>query len=1609
MSATPSKAATAAVPITPAQRLEALLEHTADLDKAQVLQASIPEWLATADLTVVQALRAAFEQSFVVQGKATAALEALKPLDEFCKGQLTDLLKRRWTIDFDVERDTLEVTHIRYVSTGLLPIGYQNQTHTPSRNLLHMAMENFTQEETLSQGVFKDSSIHINKISKPSPEITPAKFAALCRDLDLGARYQRHVSDALGLPARPEKGLPVDDRASTADIRRLKVLDMQVALHMAYLKKDITHAAYTMLLSVVEQDVPAAQTSDASFDGGPVLWQGLTIHDACICGVLVFTRVSIDTESKARCVVYMPNEPRRPVYEYASLEDFKVYLTLKLQSTSYRKFFVGQYLYGHDKTGFFAQFDKNRTLGTLVAAPADTCLADFFFGSFVSKTQQDARILAIPTEDVDEQQREKTIQMLQDGGLLLLNAAAFFVPVIGQLMLVTAVVDIVSEVYEGVADWTRGERTKALTHLLNVVENVAQMAAFAAGSKIISQAVSRGVKEQAAFFDGFEAVNRPDGKARLWRTDLEPYKQSTTLAGDVQPDSQGLYRHAGQTSIVMDGARYQVTRNAEGAAWTIKHPLRNDAFQPAVERNVEGGWRHVYEYAHEWRDGAYSLVRTDQRLSELGSDLDAIAEITGMTPDKLHHLHERNFKLPQRLNDCVERFKIDQRITRMVTAMERAETANTAFVQEQLHTLPRLQGWPAERFIEVSDDENLVVSRFPETAPHDDDGVNSVPISQAQLDAGQLLDTVIDGLYPSEVEGIIGRTTTGSKASLLAEEIATSLRSNRQPLYEWLYTSYDGTASGDVATLREHATDLPTRMCQELLENASGRDRSFLHDRKIPGVDLARQVSEAQSAIRQDRALMGLHRPLLASADTDKLALGLMNRVRGWDDGYRLEVRQGSVTGTLLDSVGETDAPTRGVIVKKTAGYQVTHNNGNESSTVTSDTLLESILDVLPATQRNRMGFTNNESLDIPTLRSRLLRVAIGDPALTGRVLRGEHSETPKYLSACVQADPPITNPYARGLIRKVKKLYPLFTDAQVSSFLDDAGNTQMERVNRIRELEQQLKKLRGVLHTWRDDEVQMKTVPGQLNDIRVSRRQVANTIENCWRRISHPRWPQDQPVTALTLERSPVGPLPTLTEQDVAHVRSLSIKDMQAGDELVYFLKPFKGLVTLELERNQLTRLPEVLSHMPRLEHLRLDGNQIQLTEHTLRKLADMRNLRTLGLSGNRLGATIDVSKMLDLQTLLLRDTHATELPVGLYRPPYLELVDLKGNQIRELPDWLFQAPRRFARTMNLTNNPVSEASLTKLKAYRDNMGTGMGLLEDETAVLTELRARDLWMPTPLEGNYASRNRAWLALKNEPDSKEFFELLAAVGDTADSRFVREDMTRRVWDVIQAAERDSELRARLLTMAVKGNCDDAAATIFGNLEVAVELDTLVRQAGNSHDEAARLLSLARRLFRQDYLAKLAEEHVVNAKIKLDPVEVELAYRTGLAEKLNLVGQPRHMRYAALGGVTPGNLNTAINKVLAAELSHELLDDLSSRSFWVEFLRQRHQKQFTDLVAPFHVRMATAFESQATLGVQYRSVVDGIADELNKAETDLLKRLTEAAMKADEARTCFALD
>ncbi|NWE37573.1 DUF6543 domain-containing protein, partial [Pseudomonas gingeri] len=130
-------------------------------------------------------------------------------------------------------------------------------------------------------------------------------------------------------------------------------------------------------------------------------------------------------------------------------------------------------------------------------------LFQFFFNSMIGKLQKDSRVLAVPTADFDVAVRDQRWRDYEAWGLDLLNLAGFFVPVIGQLMMGVAIGQMLGEVYEGVQDWRHQDRSAALSHLRNVLESLASMAAFAAGGKVIGSA-RRAVRDNLEGFDDVE-------------------------------------------------------------------------------------------------------------------------------------------------------------------------------------------------------------------------------------------------------------------------------------------------------------------------------------------------------------------------------------------------------------------------------------------------------------------------------------------------------------------------------------------------------------------------------------------------------------------------------------------------------------------------------------------------------------------------------------------------------------------------------------------------------------------------------------------------------------------------------------------------------------------------------------------------------------------------------------------------------------------------------------------------------------------------------------------------------------------------------------------------
>ncbi|WP_448653174.1 hypothetical protein ACSHWC_07840 [Pseudomonas fluorescens] len=64
------------------------------------------------------------------------------------------------------------------------------------------------------------------------------------------------------------------------------------------------------------------------------------------------------------------------------------------------------------------------------------------------------------------------------------------------------------------------------------------------------------------------------------------------------------------------------------------------------------------------------------------------------------------------------------------------------------------------------------------------------------------------------------------------------------------------------------------------------------------------------------RAYEGLHLDTLAGLDSQRLALRTLETLPGWTRGTRVELRQYSAQGTLLDAIGSPDWPQTKVLVQ---------------------------------------------------------------------------------------------------------------------------------------------------------------------------------------------------------------------------------------------------------------------------------------------------------------------------------------------------------------------------------------------------------------------------------------------------------------------------------------------------------------------------------------------------------------------------------------------------------------------------------------------------------------------------------------------------------------------
>lgn len=1599
----------AAEPLTEDETLAALLDMTGDLDHAKVLRETMPQWLVEASPKILAALETAHNNSERPRARLKTLLNHLEPLDRFCAERLHAYLLSKGVEDVDVELDMFELP--KRALSGVTPDlgGAVLETVTLEKHsLVQAAMQNFSAGQATANGMPPHAVLRSAATREPVAGLSVLDFINYSRELDLGQAYQRHIREVfrLSAPSDTDEENSLSYNPAATAIGQAKSVDMEIDLHIACARQHISEATYDYLLKLINADRPASELGYLCAEGNPLHWQGLNIDGACLWSVMLLSTDAPGSLPAGRFLVYMPNEPVRPWYEYEALEDFKLYLTLKLQVRSYRSFFE-RYLDENERLGFFKAFDTAHALGELETIPVKSAFTEFYFNAYVAKVQRDAMALAVPNAQVDEEASRQRLEDYLEIGLNVLNVAGFVVPVLGQLMTGVAIGQLLGEVFDGVEDWAHHHNAEALKHLVNVGQNLAAMAVFAAGGQVIGSL--KRSEPSVNFFEKLEAIARPDHSPALWRPRLAAYRQPPAIEANWLANPKGIYQANGQSYIKIDGAAYAIEFDPGVGQWRVTHPTRASAYRPALEHNYHGGWQHVFERAQEWHDLRYTLKRLDPSLQALAPErLEAIAAVCDMSLPEARRLALEHQPLPERFNECVLRFQQQQKIADLITQLELQQPSTAQTTYTQLQALPLLPGWPKGRFFEVLDEEGYLLESHPDLAPFDYEDL-SIHISPQQLKDGQVMQTLLQALSEEERSALLGEAVEPSEApKILCQRLLTSLKARQYALHQQLYLNQTGLSDARLLPLQAAFPGLPPRVAWELIAGATHAQRVHMAGTGRVPLSLAQRARQALEQLQEDQAIMGLHLPELTSEATERIAVGMLARLPGWPKDLFLQLRHERLQGPIVAQVGKPSAIAQRTLVKSADGYRSFDVNGQPLAKLATgaEALYTALLDALPARQRAALKLHGTYAAS--NLRGRVRIAAQDERRRVAGYIWPERAQAEVEGASCVQAAPTHVQAFSSALVRKVNKLYPLLNDAQVSLLLEEAGTDHMSRARAVHALEQQFQALRRALNIWRSDRSAYDPQQGTRRDYRLNRHQVVKSLERSWRRMTWVLNKDKTYVANLSLDGMLRTPLPHLPPQvSFAHVEQLSLRNIAMGNEVTYFLKHFPGLRSLDVADNHISRLPEVLAQMPNLEWLCLANNQLQLTEYTRTKLAGLHSLQVLNLSQNPLVDAPDVSRIFGLRELLLRDCRLKTLPNGASRLPYLELLDLRDNDINALPEWLFELPREVGQAFNLRHNPLDPGSRQRLRDYRNNRGVGMGFLEDDIARLNEQKARELWLADQSVDRYAEKLGTWTGLKDESCAEGLFSLLAELGGTADATMVREDMHRRVWRVLEAAANDQSLREEIFQRAATPlNCDDAAAVSFSNLEVLVEVRNAAQLVEGGQLNAKPLLNLARGLFRLDQLERLAYNHSVEHPAS-DPLEVSLAYRTGLAQTFDLPGQPHTMRFAGLAGVTPQALTHAENSVRNAELSPRLLKYLVELPFWSDYLKRTYAPTFDRLNDPFDQRVQEVFEQSLTLGdAAYREQMNTILKEQVKAERDELEHLTQEALKQEEVGGCL---
>ncbi|MGW8464512.1 NEL-type E3 ubiquitin ligase domain-containing protein [Pseudomonas sp. CLCA07] len=1325
----------------PAWLVNASSERREALKNAPLI---LPDWYLAASQAQRQALNASFVASVTSQNLLDKTMSRLQDIDAFAQPLLVKALKDQFAVELDVKKTFLQL--IKPLELGIfdIEVGTFEVLKLP---MLQAALHNFEEQECAPAHFHSSSGFVVEsnpgQFSKVTTALTVMQYLKLCRELDIGAKYQAYLKDFL------QPSDPVAEAVLRKRFVNSQKDAMRAAAELALLKKDIEPKDYSMILSVIDGEINPRM-------GNKQVWfRDMGLMKCTMTGCILFV-ISEKYRYTDEVILYIPHDPEHPLKRYNSRE-MEASLKRRFMAadaslsgdggpTAYQRFFSRFVAYA-DRPYYFSQFtqpsaDSPRDPLAILRSPFGAIFEVLNPVSVFTKPNElpprppgrqvpiddpylhvtgrtprglwapnidlwedtytkhrdriiaDARSHAVPSADVDARVRAEKIAHLLEVGMLVLNVASMFVPVLGEVMMGVMAGQMLYETFEGVIEWSEGDRKAAWAHLTDVAENLALIAVLHGAGKGLGKLAA--VKPEPVV-EELKPVTLPTGQERLWKPDLGPYKSAITLPADSQPDGLGLHSVNGQVILPLDEARFLVRQDPASGEYCIQHPRRPEAYAPHLDHNGAGAWSHEGEEPLSW-DGSVLMRRLGYRTQVFtDAQLEQVRIASGVEHDQLRRLHVEQQPPGAQLSDTLTRFRIDRDIESFGEQIgsDDPEVYAKADLRLQFRLMRSQELLPATPSIKVLDSKAKTIWEDPVTGAGQSRRLTFV-VSDREVANGTVLTSLLD-LFKAQRVDIVrvpgtADLTLEQRAAELRKEISRAVQNRKYSLFESLYREQDANAQGLKARLKVFFPQLPSVVVQEILQGATQAERLALDKPGPLPQRLYEQAERARQELRVAHAYEGLYIESSSSIDSERLALHSLEALPGWPKDAHFELREYGAQGKLLDAIGPVQSPVRAVMA-------VDANTRFAQST--SASLYSSVLQALTAEERQALGFTLQEAerLKMTVQHSPLPRDQLRAVLQKHRVLKPSVEPGMKLLGG---VGPLPSGQQMASFFRtpraRVLKLYPDFSEAEVESVLRSLGDDVRGGLTRR---EAECTTLKKELDTWVQSRVTAERSPAVAGRFPGAReRQIASNITRCWRR-----------QTGSTLRIDSTVELPSLSAR-FEHVETLALTGTGVRN-LNAFLKGFTELKALSLEgMSRLSELPETVGEMQGLTRLSLRGSRVRWNEHTAAVLGKLSALETLDLLKTPLGIAPDFSTMTRLKNINLSGTGIDQWPLGMENLPDLQVLDLRENHLTELPQEMLstaddhlEANARVNRVTLLEGNPFTRQGWQQLKDYRDRL----------------------------------------------------------------------------------------------------------------------------------------------------------------------------------------------------------------------------------------------------------------------------------------------------------------